>query len=256
MQPKPNRSFTRGLAVLEALNRHGSATALVLARESGVPRPTVYRLLQSLQDAGYVGRGLADDSFHLRRAVRRLSGGFKDTQWISAIATPRLVELTQCISWPCDIATLEGLTMVVRDTTHPIAPLSIDYNMAGRHLPILLTATGIAYLAFAPLTERKLLLDMMARSDVPNDALARKPERVDRLIAEARRRGYALRQGGAIWPRTSAIALPIRLEKRVLGCITVIWMAGIMSVRDAVRRCLEPMQQTQGLIEQSLKAEL
>ena len=130
----------------------------------------------------------------------RLSSGFKDTHWISAIATPLLVDLTGSLSWGCDIATLEGLAMVVRDTTYPIAPLSINHNMVGRHLPVLQTAMGIAYLAFAPPTERKLLLGMMPRSGVPADAMTREPERVDHLIAEAQRRGYALRQGGSNWP--------------------------------------------------------
>ena len=60
MQPKPIRSFARGLAVLSALNQHGSATAIALARESGVPRPTVYRLLQTLMDGGYVGRAASE----------------------------------------------------------------------------------------------------------------------------------------------------------------------------------------------------
>ena len=50
MEPKPLRSFARGLAGLSVLNRHGSATALTLARETGVPRLTVYPLLQTLMD--------------------------------------------------------------------------------------------------------------------------------------------------------------------------------------------------------------
>lgn len=254
MRPKPIRSFARGLAVLEALNRHGSATALLLARESKVPRATVYRLLQTLLDSGYVGRGLADDRFHLRLAIRRLSGGFKDAQWISAVATPLLCELTERISWPCDVSTLEGLAMVVRDTTHQNTPLSIDYNMAGRQLPILESSSGRAYLAFASAAERKLLLDMLARSDSPHDALAREAKQVDRLIAATRRRGYGVREGGAIWPNTASIALPIRHENRVLGCITVIWMARVFSFKDAVGRCLQPMLETRLLIEQRLQA--
>jgi IclR family transcriptional regulator, mhp operon transcriptional activator len=255
MQPKPIRSFARGLAVLEALNKYGSATALMLARESGVPRATVYRLLQTLLDAGYVDRGFADERFRLRLAVRRLSGGFKDAQWISAIATPRLIELTQRISWPCDVATLDGLAMVVRDTTHPIAPLSIDYNMAGQHMPLLGSSTGLAYLTFAPTAERALLLDMLERSTQPCDALAGEPRQVERVLAATRRRGYGLRQSGALWPHTSSIALPIRQDKRVLGCISVIWMARVMGVKDAVRLFLEPMRETQTLIEQRLHAE-
>ncbi len=53
--------------MLAALNRRGSATALTLSRERGVPRATVYRLLQTLLDEGYVGRGTADDRGHVRQ---------------------------------------------------------------------------------------------------------------------------------------------------------------------------------------------
>jgi IclR family mhp operon transcriptional activator len=136
MQPKPIRSFSRGLTLLAALNQLGSASALTLARETGLPRATVYRLLQTLLDDGYIGRGAADDRFRLRFKVRTLSGGFEDEHWISAVAAPALAELTQRIAWPCDIVTLEGLKMIIRDTTHPVAPLSIDHNMVGRALPI------------------------------------------------------------------------------------------------------------------------
>ena len=122
MHPEPIRSFARGLAVLSALNRHGSATALTLARETGVPRATVYRLLQTLFDDGYVGRGTADGRFHLRLKVRGLSEGFEDAQWITAIAGPALLELTRRTAWPCDVSTLEGLKMVIHETTHRIAP--------------------------------------------------------------------------------------------------------------------------------------
>ena len=102
MEPKPIRSFARGLAVLSVLNRHGSATALTLARDSGVPRPTVYRLLQTLMDGGYIGRSTGDDRFHLKLKVRSLSEGFADEQWISSLAAPALEELTRRTSWPCD----------------------------------------------------------------------------------------------------------------------------------------------------------
>ena len=102
MEPKPIRSFARGLAVLSVLNRHGSATALTLARDTDVPRPTVYRLLQTLMDSCYIGRSTGDDRFQLKLKVRSLSEGFADEQWISSVAAPALEELTRRTSWPCD----------------------------------------------------------------------------------------------------------------------------------------------------------
>jgi IclR family mhp operon transcriptional activator len=254
MQAKAIRSFARGLALLEALNRLGSGTALVLAREAKVPRPTAYRLLRTLEEAGYVGRRGADDSFVLRMAVRRLSDGFEDTQWIVEVAGPALCDLTTRISWPCDISTLIGLRMVIRDTTHPTAPLSIDRNMIGRELPLLGTAAGLAYISAVPAQERATLLGMLANSPDTDDAPAQDEAGVARLLAATRRRGYGLRQGGPLWPHTGAIALPIRVGQRVLGCISTIWMARVVDPREGVRTCLPHLRQTRDLIEQHLAA--
>ena len=252
MESKPIRSFARGLAVLSALNRHGGATALTLARESGVPRATVYRLLQTLLDEGYVGRGTADARFHLRLKVRSLSEGFADEQWIGEIAGPALAELTRRISWPSDVLTLAGLKMVIHETTHRIAPLSIDRNMVGQPLPILGSASGLAYIAFAPTKERETLLALLARSSDPHDALARDPVQVSRLIAATQRRGYGLRQGGQIWPHTGSLALPVRVGRRLLGCINTVWMARVISAKEGVSRCLEPLRDARQLVEQRL----
>lgn len=251
MQPKPVRSFARGLAVLEALNTHGSATALELSRGTGIARGTVYRLLQTLQDTGYVERGAGDDRFRLRLRVRRLAGGFEDEQRIAEVARPALLTLTQRILWPCDILTLHGLRMVIRDTTHPVAPLSIDRNMAGQEIPLLGSAAGLTYLAFAPAAERAGILGLLAQPGAGGEAgpdLAT----VSQVIAATRRRGYGLRQGGQMWPHTGAIALPIRHGARILGCISVIWMARVVGGRDGIRRCLEPLRDTQGEIEREL----
>ena len=252
MTPKPIRSFARGLAVLSALNRHGSATALTLARECGVPRATVYRLLQTLVEDGYISRGTADEKFHLQLKVRNLSEGFANDQWISTIARPALEELTRRISYPCDVVTLAGLKMVIQETTHRVAPLSIDRNMIGQELPILGSASGLAYIAFAPKQERSTLLELLARSSDPNDALARSIEQVSSLLAATRRRGYAIRHGGKIWPHTGAIALPIRAGPRLLGVINTIWMARAITAEQAVQRCLGPLHETQAEIERRL----
>ena len=194
MQSKPIRAFDRGLAGLATLNRHGSATALALSRESGIPRATVYRLLQTLQDAGYVGRGTADDRYHLRLKVRGLSEGFQDEQWISAIAGPALAALRGRGGGPCDGARRDGWTMVIHETTHRIAPLSIDRNMVGREMPVLGSSSGLAYIAFAPAAHRDALLDLLAASDNPNDGLARDRTQVGRLIAATRRLRPAARR--------------------------------------------------------------
>jgi IclR family mhp operon transcriptional activator len=252
MQPKPIRALSRGLAVLAALNRHGAASVVTLARETGLSRATVYRVMQTLLDDGYVARGTSEDRFTLRLRVRELSEGFEDEHWISAVAKPALAALTARILWPSDIATLEGMRMVIRDTTHRIAPLSIDHGMVGRRLPLLSSSVGQTYLAFAPEAERQGLLALLAASEDPVDAAARNPAQLARLLATTRRRGYGLRRGGPPWPHTGSLALPIRHGGRVLGCINVIWMARVIPHDEAVRQCLPPLREAVAAIEDRL----
>jgi IclR family mhp operon transcriptional activator len=142
--------------------------------------------------------------------------------------------------------------MVIHETTHRIAPLSIDRNMVGQELPILGSASGLAYIAFAPKKERDTLLALLARSSDPHDAVARDPAQVSRLIVATRRRGYGLRQGGEIWPHTGSLALPVRVGSRILGCINTVWMARVVSAKEGVARCLEPLREAMQLIEQRL----
>jgi IclR family mhp operon transcriptional activator len=252
MPPKRIHALTRGLVVLEALNRRGSASAAELARDTAVPRATVYRILQTLQDACFVGRGITDDRFHPLLGVRRLSGGFKDDQKLTTIAAPLLAELTARIGWPCDVSTLEGTAMVIRDTTHGQAPLSIDRNMVGRRLPLLGSSAGLAYLAFVPAAEQALLIELLARSADASDQTARDPIKVRRVLDATRRRGYSVRQGGPLWPHTGAVALPVREAGRVLGCISSIWMARVIPAAEGLVRCLQPLRKTRALIEAAL----
>lgn len=160
---KTVRGLSRGLLLLKLLNKFdGGATPGLLAEFSGLHRTTVRRLLETLQEEGFVRRSRSDDSFRLTINVRQLSDGFRDEHWISALATPLLGELLREVQWPTDITTLDVDAMVVRETTHRFSRLSFHRAMVGRRLPLLLTASGLTWLAFAPDAERDAVVSMLA----------------------------------------------------------------------------------------------
>jgi IclR family transcriptional regulator, mhp operon transcriptional activator len=232
------RALERGLAVLAAMNRHKIASVLELARETRLPRPTVYRLLETLGRAGYVTRTGSADRFCLARSVRTLSDGFVEDEWISDIAAPLMGEFTRQHVWPVSLMTLEEGSMLIRETTHPASSLSIDYGMVGRRLPILRTAAGRAYLAFCPDNERRAIIDMLNHSPAPEDQFDAR-----RLAASLRRirgAGHAL-QDREINPRTSGISVPIR-GSRVLGSVSMIWIASALTLGEAEERYHQPLQ--------------
>lgn len=124
---KTVRGLTRGLMLLNMLNKlDGGASVGLLAELSGLHRTTVRRLLETLQEEGYVRRSPSDDSFRLTIKVRQLSEGFRDEQWISALAAPLLGDLLREVVWPTDVSTLDVDAMVVRETTHRFSRLFLS----------------------------------------------------------------------------------------------------------------------------------
>ena len=55
----PIRAITRGLSVLQAINRGGSITMMEIARSSQVPYPTACRIVQTLLHEGMIGDYMA-----------------------------------------------------------------------------------------------------------------------------------------------------------------------------------------------------
>lgn len=245
------QGLLRGLAILRALNEHNIATALELSRITGLPRATVYRLLNTLVAAGYVSRGARPETYQLTIQVRALSDGFTDEAWLSEIASPILEELGQQIVWPTDIATFDHDAMIVRDTTHGSSPLSINREKAGFRPPMLLSALGRAYLAWCPANERDLIIRNVATSAQPDAALAQDRRSVDALIAQVIRKGYGFREGG-ISEKTGSIAVPVTRNDRVIACINLHYILSALSEEEVAARYLEPLRTAAAKIEQKM----
>jgi IclR family mhp operon transcriptional activator len=247
------RALLRGLDVLRALNRHNGGTVLDLVAETGLPRATVYRLLETLATGGYIAKDPTDNRYRLTFQVRTLADGFNDEAWVTYVATPLIEALYLDIVWPTAVATLAGTSMVVRHSTDQKSPLAMERSPVGYRVPILTTAVGLAYLAHCGRRELGAILDTLARSDAPADALARNPTAVERVLAEIRTRGYATRFRGAN-PKTSSIAVPILRQGRALASINITWIDSALTLSDVVQRYLPALRRTARAIEDRLDA--
>ncbi len=153
----------------------------------GLHRTTVRRLLETLQGReGYVRRSPSDDSFRLTIKVRQLSEGFRDEQWISALAAPLLGDLLREVVWPTDVSTLDVDAMVVRENTHRFSRLSFHRAMVGRRLPLLKTASGLTWLAL-PGTRTQGINRNVSRPPGDDYQLAREPLKLQAILARAQR---------------------------------------------------------------------
>lgn len=249
------RGLTRGLDVLRALNRTpgGRSSVAELARVTSIHRTTVRRLLETLASAGYVQSSASDGQFFVTLRVRDLSEGFTDREWISGVAAPVMGELLRKMRWPSDLTTLDGAAMFIRESTHRFSPLSFERAMVGIRMPLLLTASGRAYLAECDKEEQEQLI-RLAAADPEQAAIATNRKLVSQMIAQVRKQGYASNEGD--WhkgSRTSALAVAVHGHGRVLGCLNVIYAKRAASLKEACARFLPLLREASREIEARLE---
>ena len=237
---RPMRGPLRTIAVIRALNVRNGATVATLSRETGISRPALYRILETLRGAGYVSVDLGRQRYCLTMLVRTLADGFTDEDWVTQVARPALRTLQRRVLWPVDLGTFMNNCMWIRETTRHSSPLTIDRGVVGIRFPMLRGATGKAYLAFCSSRERDLILKNLSRSHEEGGDLIADPAAIRQLLERTRRQGYGQRYGEPPF-ETGAIAVPIILRRRVLGCINLTFMASALDPREAARQHLAAM---------------
>jgi IclR family mhp operon transcriptional activator len=238
---RPIRALTRGLEALTVLNLRDGATVSEIASEIRLPRTTVYRILETLCDSGFVFRDAADERYRLTILVRNLSSGFEDEACLE-MAKPHLFDLGESIVWPVFIATLSGTNLIVRETTDRCSPLAIERYSAGVRLPLLTTSTGRMFLAGCAGEQRAALLESLVRSKKEQDRLAHDHVEVERLLAEARTQGYATAVRSRRLVEELSISVPVALQNQPLAVLTVRFAGSAVPLKTGVERFLPKLR--------------
>lgn len=249
----PVQSVLKALRLLTEVNRSSPATVGELHRRTGLPKPTIVRLLETLIEAGYVTRDERMRGYLVTSQVTHLSSGFHGAPMVIEAARPWATALTRQIKWPCAVCLLDYDAVIVRFSTIPDSPISPFHATLGYRLSLGGRALGRAYLAFCPDEERAMLLAAMRNSpDAENSSLT--DEDIERLIAQARWRGYTERDSTAE-PRNSAtIAVPIKLRERVLATFGVTFFRAAVANPEDKARIIHPLKKAAANIEAQLEA--
>ena len=246
---RPVRALSRGLDVLTELNRRERAAINTLAEAVRLPRTTTYRILETLRRAGYVDRDAHDDCYRPTIMVRALSGGFDDEAMVAHIAKPHLGALGAQILWPVAIATPSGGAMMIRETAGREGALALQPHSAGVRVPMLSSAAGRAYLAYCSAAQRESLLDLLSRSSLAEDRLARSRSEVDRLLAETRAQGFGMVHRARRDCEETSLAIPVRVKDRIVATMTVRYAAPAVPLRTAVAQFLPKLREVAQKIE-------
>lgn len=216
----------RSFALLEALSRRPRGTISTLAGETGLPPPTVVRLLKTLAELGYATQVSRDAGYRLTAKVLGLAQGIRFVDHLVDVAAPHMSRFTRKYGWPLYLGTISDRAITIRHSTAAESPLSFERVALQKRSPILSSALGRAWLAFCSGEERRSVLKHL---DVKSDA------RLAAAFAKIRRDGYAF----TVLPRPGrlqGIGVAIRDGERVMGCISMRFIRSAMSESEAGAR--------------------
>jgi len=245
----PIRSVIRSIAVLKAINRHGSLCMASIARESGLSYPTTCRVVRTLIHEGLIEQEPSRKHYRPTALVQELSVGYRPHNGLVNAARPHLVELTKAVGWPVSITGRVGMSMVLRDSTHAQTTLTFEHYPPGFTFPLLESASGSVALAFASDEEIAEI-----RRWVRHDDMMRCPDAES--LARVREQGYAAKA----WSRhnlnpgrTSAISVPIVREGAFEAALTLIYFVASMTQSEAIERYLPTLRRVAGTIGDALE---
>lgn len=242
------QSLKRGLNAVALINVMGSITIAELGRRLELPRTTAERVLMTLFAEGYIDRDRETKAFFLTERVHALSDGYAEESQLVTAARPIMAETTKRIGWPLCLAMPMGEHMSVRVTTDPDTTLGLNRRHIGSSGAMAQVSSGLAFLAFLDNPQREVMLEMLRLSDNPDQATVRDKRRMDYLIEETRRNGYAF---GVDLGRERSVAVPIMLGGRVRGALLMAFMARVMSNEAVIQKFVPELKLVAAQIEQA-----
>jgi len=199
------QSIARVFELLETMaDLGGIVTLSELAHHSGLPMPTIHRLVRTLVDLGYV-RQEASRAYALAPRLVRLGEGA--SRLIGTWATPHLRRLVDAVGESANLALLDG-EEVVYAAQVPGRHSMRMFTEVGRRAGMHCTAVGKAMLAAMPPDRAVEILRRSGLSAQTAHTLTT-VEAMQKELSRIRENGYAIdEEEQEIGVRCVAVALP------------------------------------------------
>lgn len=253
-QAKPSKypvpSVHRAFRLLEILSDNLSGLGVSeLARQTGWPKSSVYNILATLAQDGFIVRDPENGRYRMTVKLFTISGAVVDGVDIREIAYPLMTELSRATGETVNLGMMDGAQAIYVETIAGKGTIRVN-TWPGKRLPIHRTALGKALVAELPEGELKSIVEQggLTRS-TPNTLTKLKDLRLDLL--RVRKRGYAIDdEEDEIGMR--CVGVPVRnFRGQVVAAISVTGIARRMPMKE-IPELAKTMISTANLISKQL----
>jgi DNA-binding IclR family transcriptional regulator len=199
-------ALARGIQILRCFTQNQDELRVSeIARITGLPQPTVWRLCHTLIRLNYLQSSKSGD--RLRLGIGALALGYSAFSRVEtyAVFKPAMERIAEKYGVAVSLGAPDGLRMIYLQRCRGTSAFGRDLHVGSR-VPILNTALGWAYLATLPSHERTDILDQLIAE---NPDLWRKLEpSFNHALRDCAEKGYLLNLG-AFQSEINAVAVPI-----------------------------------------------
>lgn len=208
------RSVQRIMAIFESFSAERNSLSLQeLADHIELPKSTAFRIVQSLEKAGYLVR-MDDRQYCLSLRFLRLAGMVKSTLGIREIARPVMADLSQKTQEATSIHTVIGSNRVCIESVAAATTLR-SVVQPGEQVPLLAGSASKILLAYMPKKELSAFLPAVAKGT------KRTQTAIQEELKAVHQAGYAVSHGERLLG-VSAISAPIfDVNEEVKYCLSL-----------------------------------
>lgn len=213
----PSSPGLRLMDLIEHLVREGRPLALPeVVATTGWPKPTVHRMLQQLEQGGWLQREPDGRRYALAPRLLRLGEGALGASTQHGVRHAVLRQLVAELGESCNLTALSGAEVVYLDRVESAFPLRLELR-PGTRVPLHCSASGKLFLAHLGAARRQALLDGLMLTRHTATTLTRR-EALETELATIRRQGHAF-DAEEFVDGLVCIAVPVRTPgDRELRC--------------------------------------
>ncbi|MFZ5555667.1 MAG: IclR family transcriptional regulator [Pseudomonadota bacterium] len=218
--PAAGSSSLRVLDVLEQVVKAQRAVTLEeVTASSGLPKPTVFRILALLGNSGFLQRNPLTKRYSVGARLAGLAlatmVGMPEHAQRRAILQRLVDEIGETINFTM----LDGATVVYVDRVETPAPIRLHMEV-GSHVPLHCTASGKLFLSFMDHDQRRRVL---GRSRLPRltERTVTDPAALEQQLKRIRAQGYSA-DVGEFMEGSIGFAVPVLdREGRIIATVTI-----------------------------------
>lgn len=151
------QSVDRALSIMEYLAQHGESSVTEIADSLQVHKSTVFRLLATLEQRGFVSQEADRGKYRLGLGLVHLAGTVTADLELIRLARPICEKLCESTQETVNIGVIEQDSILNIDQVIGTANV-VTYNWLGQRNPINCTSTGKVLLAFLAEHEQRQML--------------------------------------------------------------------------------------------------